>query len=328
MRILLFHEDTRGPGQGGGAESMLRDLTEALKRRGHTVAWLHSEHILKAIDEFKPDIVQVGTIFNRMGWKPLELLQESGMPHVQAIMDYYPFCKSRMLLINWDEPCSAVDGVCNPACDMRSPSHWLQAVNKSPVIALNEYSADIYKRNGMRADYIGELGVDTDLFAPDPTQRQDEIQIYTSSAWAAYPAKGMKYLKAAMEGLPYSVKLMTGLSREQVALGLKQADIYVFPSVYEETWGLCLQEAMASGCAVVAADVAGARAQVHEGMGILVAKRNVDKLKCGIMQLVGDAALRCSMGEKARAHVIAHHGLDSMGKRYEDIYKDVIARYT
>ena len=58
---------------------------------------------------------------------------------------------------------------------------------------------------------------------------------------------------------------MAGLPREKVAEGLKKAHIYVFPSVYEETWGLCLNEAMASGCACIASDVAGARAQItHE----------------------------------------------------------------
>jgi hypothetical protein len=326
MRILLMHEDTRGPGQGGGAESMLRDLTKALKDLDNEVAWLHSDNLPEAIDQFNPDIIQVGTIFNRMGWKPLKWLQQNKIPHIQACMDYYQFCGGRMLLKNWDEGCSAVNGVCNSDCrEKHAPYEWLEIVNQSPVLALNEYTADIYKRNGMRADYIGELGVDTELFRPDANERKG-CEIYTSSAWAEYPAKGMKYLKQAIEGTDIKVNLMTHLSREEVALGLKRASIFVFPSTYEETWGLCLQEALASGCACIASDVAGARAQIHEGMGILVPVRDPMAIRQAIYLLQSDTKLREQMGKNAREHVMQDHTLGAMGKRYVEIYRDVINR--
>jgi len=329
MRILLMHEDTRGPGKGGGAESMLRDLTAALKGLGHTIAWLHSKHIEQAIDTFKPDIIQVGTIFNLLGWEPIKYLQDHNIPHLWAMMDYYPFCGGRMLLRNWDEGCSAVSGVCDNNCiEKHAPDEWLQIVNKSPVLTLNEYTADIYRRNGMRVDYVGELGVDTDLFKPDPKERGNEIAIYTSSAWADYPAKGMKYLRDAVTGTPYRVNLMTGLTREQVALGLKRADIFVFPSTYEETWGLCLNEAMSSGCACITTDIAGGKAQIIDGVnGLIVKKRDALALKHGIIELIKDADLRERLSTAARKHVLKDHTLEAMGLRYEAIYEQEIARY-
>jgi hypothetical protein len=321
MRILFWHEDQRGPGQGGGAESMLRDLTTGLRNLGHEVAWLHSPQIQQAIEQFKPDIVQVGTIFNKMGWEPVKWLQDNHFPSVWAMMDYYPFCGGRMLLRDWDYGCAAVTGVCDNNCaEKHSPQFWMDTVNRSPVLVLNEYTADIYRRNGMRVDYVAELGVDTELFAPDQTQRQAELQIYTSSAWAEYPAKGMRYLKEAIEGTPYKVNLMTHLTREQVALGLKRADIFVFPSTYEETWGLCLQEALASGCACIATDVAGAKAQIHDGMGIIVKKHNSAEIQNAIMILAKDAPLRRRVGENARAHVSQYHSLEAMALRFESIY--------
>jgi hypothetical protein len=316
----MWHEDQRGPGQGGGAESMLRDLTGALRNLGNQVAWLHSEHIKEAIDTFKPDIIQVGTIFNKMGWEPVKYLQENKIPHVWAMMDYYPFCGGRMLLRNWDEGCTAVKGVCDNNCvEKHAPMEWMQVVNGSSVLCLNEYQADIYKRNGISVDYVGELGVDTELFKPD--ENRQGCEIYTSSAWAEYPAKGMKYLQQAIEGTDIKVKLMTHLSREQVAEGLRKASIFVFPSTYEETWGLCLQEALASGCACIASDVAGARAQIHDGVGILVPPRDPMAIRQAIYLLQSDKKLREQMGKNAREHVLQDHTLEAMGKRYLDIYE-------
>jgi len=328
MKILLWHEDQREPGKGGGAESMLRDQTEAFKRLGHTVAWLHSEHIEQAVSQFKPDIVQVGTIFHRMPMDTVKYLRDNHIPHVWAIMNYYPFCMGQQMLKKGDEECGAVTGTCDGICsEGKAPAFFLDVINQSPVLALNAITADIYKRNGLRVDYIGELGIDTDLFSPDETERSNELGIYTSSAWAAFPAKGMRYVKQAIEQTPYNVKLMTNLTREQVATGLKRADIYIFPSVYEETWGLCLTEAMASGCACITTDNAGGRAQVEDNVtGLIVRKRNPEAIKDAIIRLADDKELRERLGANARAHVLADHTLEAMGRRYIAIYEREIER--
>jgi hypothetical protein len=326
MRILIWHEDTRGPGEGGGAESLLRDLTMALKAMDHTVAWLHSPQIAQAVDTFKPDIVMVGTIFNKMGFESVKWLQESRVPHIWAMMDYYPFCGGRMLLRNWDESCTAVKGVCDDNCkEGRAPVEWLEIVNRSPVLAYNQYTAEIYRRNGLRCDYVCELGVDTELFKPDQTKKESS-SIYTSSAWPEYPAKGMKYLNQALQGTPFTVHLMTRLTREQVAIGLKRADIFVFPSTYEETWGLCLNEALASGCAVIASDVAGARAQVHEGMGLLVPPRDPESIQDAIYSLSHDPMKRRLMGQVACEHNQVEHTLDAMGSRFIAAFESEVKR--
>jgi hypothetical protein len=321
----MWHEDTRGPGEGGGAESMLRDLTKGIRALGHEVAWLHTEHIAEAVDAFKPDVVNIGTIFNRMGWEPVKWLLEHKFPSVWSMMDYYPFCGGRMLLRNWDEGCTAVKGACDNNCaEKHAPRYWMELVNQFPVLVLNHNTADIYRHNGMRVDYVAELGVDTDLFKPDPVERSPELQIYTASAWAEYPAKGMRYLRQAIEGTPFKVNLMTHLTREQVALGLKRADIFVFPSTYEETWGLCLAEALASGCACIASDVAGPRAQVHEGQGILVPPRDVKALREALYYLADNKQVRDNMGIAARTHNEIDHTLEAMAKRFIRIYQQVL----
>jgi hypothetical protein len=39
VKILFIHGERREPGQAGGAESLLRDQAEGLKRLGHETAW-------------------------------------------------------------------------------------------------------------------------------------------------------------------------------------------------------------------------------------------------------------------------------------------------
>lgn len=320
MKVLFWHERDD---PAGGAESMLRDLTTALKRLGHSVAWLHSEHIQEAVNRFQPDIVQVWTINNRMPITTACYLQDNKIPHVWAQMNYWAFCSENIMLRNGDESCDGVTGTCNGICQSHRVN-MLDVVNNSPVLALNEYSADIFKRNGLRCDYVAELGIDTELFKPDYSKRGPGVQIFTSSAWVNFPHKGMKYLHQAVNGSDYTVNVMTGLTREQVAEGLKHADIFVFPSTYEETWGLCLTEAMASGCACIATDIAGARAQIHDGTGILVPTRDPLAIREAIDKLVSDKELRERIGKNAREHVAKYHTLEAMGKRFESVYKDLI----
>lgn len=330
MRVLFVHEDRRGPGEGGGAESLLRDQTEALKRLGHEVAWLQSGHIEVAVDQFRPDVVHVMTIHNFLpNWQGMvRWLQEQRVPHVWALMDYWPFCLGRMLLRNWiDGPaCSAVDGVCDGQCAKgRSPVEWAKVVNGSPVVALNEHTAAIYRRNGIRADFVVELGVDVEMFRPDPARRDRDVSIYTTSAWPDYPVKGMPVLARAMEGTEYRANLVAHQPRATVAEALRRAHVHVFPSIYEETWGLCLSEAMASGCACIASDVAGARAQIHEewGNGILVPPADPAALRDAIEEVMRRPDKARRMGERAREHAVQDHSLEAMGRRWERVYEAV-----
>ncbi len=97
-RILCVSEHKAEPGLGGGgAESMLRDLTTALTARGHAVAWLQSTQIEQAVEQFKPDICHVQTIHNFIGMGLATWLQEHRVPMVWALMDYWPWCRGRML---------------------------------------------------------------------------------------------------------------------------------------------------------------------------------------------------------------------------------------
>jgi glycosyltransferase involved in cell wall biosynthesis len=169
------------------------------------------------------------------------------------------------------------------------------------------------------------LGVDTELFSPDLSQRDAEVSIYTATAWPQMPVKGMHIVKKAIDGLDLKVNLITGQSRENVAKALKQAHIFLFPSCYEETFGLCLCEAMASGCACIASDVCGARAQIdHNITGLLVPPADPAALRDAIMFLLDNRSIRESIGYVAHVHVRKAHSLEAMGERWEGAYKQAM----
>lgn len=327
MRLLMLHEDPRNPnvdGQGGGAESLREDTIRALTDAGHTVTRLgvddfagrmHAEVMAEATRDV--DCVMVSTIHNFIGVQPLEWLQAHRVPHVLTLNDYYPFCGSRMLLHNGDCSCPAVKGQCDNSCGNALDGRFVDLINRSYHVTYNNGTAAIMRRHGLRVDGVVPLGVDVKLFRPDHTKRDPEVSVYTSSAWAAWPTKGMHILREAMRDRAWGATCITGIPRGKVAEVLKRAHIFVFPSCYEETWGLCLTEAMASGCACVATDTVGACEQLHHDItGLIVPKRDPIAMRNAVERLIGDKALRERLQWSARAAACNAWNLDRMAKRW------------
>ena len=322
MRVLIAHYN---PSAGGGAESAVRDQAAALEALGHEVA-IEYVHPQRAYSRFRPDVVHYHTIHVGMGLDVLEWAQTAGIPHCLSLHDYWPFCDGRMLLAHDDQPCAAVTGLCDGRCDNEpAPAHVREIVNRSPVVTFNPYSAAIYQRHGVRVDAIIPHGIDTELFRPDYSQR-DGVQIVTSSAWPTMATKGMHVLKAALKQIGAKAGLITGRPRERVADELRKASIFVFPSCYEETFGLCLTEAMASGCACIASDVCGARSQIDDGItGLLFPTRDAGALARAIQRLLDNGEYRDLLGHNARAKVERENTLEHMAREYEAFYGQLIA---
>jgi hypothetical protein len=194
MRVLLWHE--KNP-TSGGAESWLHDLGKGLAARGHAVAWLWSDQIERAVAEFRPDVVTIGTIHNFIGLEPAAWLADQGIPGVWFLHDYWPFCGPRMLMRNHnqsDQPCEAVSGVCQNSCGGSRPVPAV--LGRFYVVTGCQGAADILRRHGVRVDAVVEEAVDTELFQPEPEARVAR-SIYASAAWNA-PWKGMHVLQQAV----------------------------------------------------------------------------------------------------------------------------------
>ena len=319
LRVLIWHE--QNPSVSGGAESWVADTATALRARGHEVAWLHSTQILEALARFRPDRCLLGTLHNYVGLEHVERLRERGIPGVWFAHDYWPMCVPRMLMRDGnksDLPCpAALDGECDNHCGGKL-SNGSRVMRGFKVATGCEGAAAILRRHGLAVDYVVEESVDTDLFHPASPCAESANYVIASAAWNA-PWKGMAVAEEALVDTGLELRLLTGLSRDDVAAALREATLFVMPSLYQEIWGLALTEAMASGLACVASDVAGCRAQMHDGLGLLVPPHNPEALREALLWLRDHPRERREMGERARAHVTAEHSLAMAGQRWEEV---------
>ncbi len=109
-------------------------------------------------------------------------------------------------------------------------------------------------------------------------------------------------------GISPVVDFVGSQTHPEVAAWFHRADVFVQASVVlanGDRDGIpnSLLEAMASGLAVVASEVAGIPEVVTRDCGILVAPGDVDALAGALEQLRADSALRNRLGSRAREHV-------------------------
>ncbi len=109
-------------------------------------------------------------------------------------------------------------------------------------------------------------------------------------------------------GMSSIVDFVGSQTHQEVAEWFHRADVFVQASVVlanGDRDGIpnSLLEAMASGLAVVASEVAGIPEVVTLDCGILVAPGDVDALVEALEQLSTDSALRSQLGARAREHV-------------------------
>jgi len=314
----------------------VKDQAEALRRLGHEVHIEYSDP-RGAFGLYKPDIVHFHTIHIGLGIGLLEWAQREHIPHCISLHDYWPFClHNRMLLWKGDESCPAVEGVCTQRCRWYSPvnDRIRSMVSGTPTITFNPYSAEIFRRNGVEVSAVIPHGIDTDFFSPpvdiepvdaEPAGEGCREGLVTVCAWPDSYTKGMHILKRAAIEARVPVRLVSGLPRGKVRDKLREAAIFIAPSIYQETFCLVNTEAMACGCACIASDVAGLRYQIDDGEnGILVQPKDVEGLAHAMRELRSSPHLQRKLGLAAREKAVAQFSLDIMGRRYEEFYHSLL----
>lgn len=105
-----------------------------------------------------------------------------------------------------------------------------------------------------------------------------------------------------------SVEFLGFLSPEEVRKEMEKADVYLFTSDRKEGWGAVLNEAMNSGCAVVADHMIGAAPYLiyHGRNGFLYRDGSPEELFRLTEKLLTDNILRDSLGQEAVREVQTH----------------------
>jgi glycosyltransferase involved in cell wall biosynthesis len=105
-------------------------------------------------------------------------------------------------------------------------------------------------------------------------------------------------------------------------------DVFVLPSVSRlEAFGIVALEAMATGKAVVVADIPGVREVIEDGReGLLADPVNPQDLAQKIQRLLADPTLRAEMGRRGREKVLAMFTTEIVTEQVLKVYEDVLAR--
>jgi glycosyltransferase involved in cell wall biosynthesis len=107
---------------------------------------------------------------------------------------------------------------------------------------------------------------------------------------------------------------------------MKSLDVLVVPSLTEGS-PLATLEAMAAGVPVVASAVGGIPDQIrHDREGLLVPPGDAAAISDALLTLLRDPARASRLGEAARRRVASRFSHDTMVRRIEDVYRDVLGR--
>ncbi len=130
------------------------------------------------------------------------------------------------------------------------------------------------------------------------------------------------YLKSKLTSEISDKVTFTGfIPREDFVDKYYDADIFVFPPIWDEGFGIPPIEAMAAGLPVVGTISGALPETVKDGItGFLVEKSDPRALAERILRLLRDDDLRESMGRAARQHVLEtftwERAADSLESRY------------
>jgi glycosyltransferase involved in cell wall biosynthesis len=157
------------------------------------------------------------------------------------------------------------------------------------------------------------------------------IDFHASFAGAPFGRLTRARFEAAIEmrGLGQAVRYLGPVAGEVKQDLLRCADIFAFPTMYEnEVFGLVVLEAMAAGLPVVATPEGGVPDMVRDGeTGILVPRNNPEKLADALQRLLEDLELGRRMGRRGREIAIRDYAPEGFHRHMEDIWNAVIRGY-
>ncbi|HVO76507.1 MAG TPA: glycosyltransferase family 4 protein [Candidatus Bathyarchaeia archaeon] len=199
-------------------------------------------------------------------------------------------------------------------------------------------------------------GIDCHRFRPDlePIGRYRDGRFNVLFVGRLDPRKGVPYLCKAMPRIareldgnvrfllvgekgirslicPKPVDLAGGeilwvgrVSAEELPRYYATADIFCSPATGQESFGIVLLEAMASGVPIVASDIPGYRTVLtHAREGLLVPPRDPEEIARAVVRLARDATLRKELGLQGRETAL-RYDWPVVVRRLEALYRAVL----
>jgi glycosyltransferase involved in cell wall biosynthesis len=128
-------------------------------------------------------------------------------------------------------------------------------------------------------------------------------------------------VKGKLEG---RVSFLGHIPRADMIEHLRQADLFVQPSIASEMFGMATAEAMAAGIPVVATRLCGLPEVVADGeTGVLIQPDDAGVMAESMIRLLGDVELSERMGKAGRARAERMFSWESTAKSLDRLYKAI-----
>jgi glycogen(starch) synthase len=209
---------------------------------------------------------------------------------------------------------------------------------KHPSIILWGLNIEAYpykKENHLphRILYVGQViqhkGVHTAIKALDILVNKENLNVRLTIAGAIMDLSYGDFLGKLIIslGLEKNVTFTGFYNRGDLITVYQDHDILIFPSTWNEPFGITLLEGMASGLPVVSTANGGSREILHDGFNSLIFPTN-DYQICArqIFTLINDFSLFQRIRKNARNYVENHHSLDATIDNINMVLTKLIAR--
>ena len=270
----------------------------------------------KVITEFRPEVIHVQHL-QHLGWETLSQLQESGIPFVVSLHDYWFLCRNIQRMCGGSSIACATK--CSPVPAVEFLPHYYKTRKRriactrllngiaAPLVTPSHRTAEIYGESGVSIGRVvtQPLGINTANLQSHPVVARKNVPIRFGYLGSLSSAKGVDVLIRAFRNLSNlgaslhiygsghsefvetlqtlsigaSVKFYGKYNHGDLTRILSNVDVVVMPSIWEETYGLVAQEALAAHKVVIASAIGGFRERFFQGInGFLSAPGDPDAL--------------------------------------------------
>ena len=251
----------------GSYEGGLHPITDPQERERRTQ---HNRQQLQIqIQEFQPQACLVGNL-DMVGPEPLHQLSHHHIP----CWHHHGFSQAAFPADQLPSP-TLYQPVANSHFSARAIAAQLPAHSPIPVIypgaqthlfsSLNQTPLAEGLRIGFAGLLIGAKGPHVLLEALYILKKQQlpfECVLAGGSLFDDYPRQLEQYVE--QQGLSAQVRFVGKLERHQLRNFFEQCNVFVFPSTWEEPFGISQVEALAAGLLVVSSGTGGAGETVHD----------------------------------------------------------------
>ena len=194
-------------------------------------------------------------------------------------------------------------------------------------VLLEAFQLVVQRYPGVQLDIVGPPGeapVEFTILVSDDDKTAELTAYYSNkTGWA-----GGGYFSYLQQQLPADIAAKVffrgNVGHSELVDYYCNADLFVFPSVWHEPFGIPLIEAMACKVPVVATRSGGMTEIVKDGeTGLIVERGDAESLAEALITLIADDTRRKAMGKAGRQRVLEHFTWDRMAESLLQHYQQL-----